>query len=350
MKTFGAAKNMIALILLAGLLTPAPSVAMAASTTYSGQAVAVKGTVAGLTVGPLADTGPISPSGEARDATVLEYPIAQLPDPMNGAFAAEVFHAAVVAGGNTSSAEASVASFALSVPGESIAATFLMARASATCNGRSATVTGSSEIVELTLNNQTIEVGTEANQTILLPDGLGKIVINEQRTGSSVSGNEGDITVNALHVTLAGGTDVVVASAHADIACAGTPPPCAKPDFVTGGGWITKPSGAHANFAVAGGWKNDKFWGHLTYIDHDSPAMKVKGTAVTGYDTIDDTSREITGDADIDGTAGSYVARVKDGGEPGRGVDRFDLTLSTLSTHYTAGGMLSGGNIQLHCR
>src|SRR5712691_5831913 len=150
MKTHRSAKTVIALVFLAGLLTPAPSVALAASTTFSGQATVVKGTVAGIAVGPLADTGPIRPSGEALEATVLVYPIGGgLPDPTDGALTAEVLHATVVAGGNSSSAEASVAEFALRAAGQSIAADFLMARASATCNGSTATIIGSSEIARL---------------------------------------------------------------------------------------------------------------------------------------------------------------------------------------------------------
>src|SRR5438552_18443084 len=47
-------------------------------------------------------------------------------------------------------------------------------------------------------------------------------------------------------------------------------------DFVTGGGFIIPdPStGAHGNFGVAGGCKNNgpnaPFWGHLEYLDHGS--------------------------------------------------------------------------------
>jgi hypothetical protein len=347
MKPHRAFSIAIGLVFFAGLLawTTGPTAAQAASTTFSGQATAVKGTVAGIPVGPLADTGPISPSGEAREATVLEYPISGVPDPTTGALTGEVLHAAVVAGGNSSSAEASVASFALRAAGQSIGAEFLMARASARCNGNSATVTGSSEIAGLTLNGQSVSVTGEANQTISLPL-LGQIVINEQTTGSSASADSGDVTVNALHVVLVGGTDLVVASAHADIACGGTPP-CARQDFVTGGGWITTRSGSRANFAVAGGFKNGAFWGHLTYIDHHSPAMKVKGAAVTAYVYTGENSRQIGGDADIDGGGGRYIADVMDGGEPGHGVDTFNLS---LSTGYAEGGLLGGGNIQLHCR
>ena len=114
---------------------------------------------------------------------------------------------------------------------------------------------------------------------------------------------------------------------------------------MTGGGWITQtPSGARANFAVAGGIKNGGFWGHLTYIDHGNPGMKVKGTGVTAYVVTGTTSRHIEGTTDAGAT---YTADVSDGGEPGRGVDTFVLK---LSNGYSAGGPIAGGNIKLHCK
>ena len=113
---------------------------------------------------------------------------------------------------------------------------------------------------------------------------------------------------------------------------------------MTGGGWITStPTGARANFAVAGG---DNGWGHLLYIDHGT-GPRVKGTGVTMYAVTGTTSRHIEGTAEIDGAPGTYSADVTDGGEPGRGVDSFQLA---LSNRYTAGGALEGGNIQLHCK
>ena len=137
--------------------------------------------------------------------------------------------------------------------------------------------------------------------------------------------------------------DVIIASAHADITCAG-PPPCSGSDFVTGGGWIPSPSGSKANFAVAGGIKNGAFWGHLEYIDHGN-GPRVKGTGVTAYTVTGATTRHIEGTADIDGMPGTYTADVTDADEPGRNSDTFSLT---LSTGYVASAFLSGGNIQLH--
>ena len=316
------------------------------ATTFSGQATVLKGQVEGIAVGPLADTGPVNASGGALDATLLGYPITGVPDATNGALSAEVFHAAVVAGGNTSHAEATVAQFALTAAGQQVGASFLSASADATCNGNSATVSGSAEIADLTVNGRTITVTGGVNQTITLPM-IGVIVINEQV--ASASGNHGQITVNALHVTLSDPvtgrtTDLVVASAHADIAC-GLSAACANQDFITGGGWITTDSGSRANFAVAAG--KTPGWGHLTYIDHGA-GLKVKGTGVTLYaPSLTPTSRHIEGNDEANGAPGTYRVDVADNGEPGS-ADTFGIGLSNGYTQVPR--TLGGGNFQLHCR
>jgi hypothetical protein len=80
---------------------------------------------------------------------------------------------------------------------------------------------------------------------------------------------------------------------------------CEPSDFVTGGGFIVFPNGAHGNFGVAGGCKNGAFFGHLEYVDHGStmvpttvpPPFRVHGTSVTGYFYVDSTTRDILGTA-----------------------------------------------------
>src|SRR6266581_6579882 len=251
------------------LLAPfgAHSVLASTSSTYSGQATVVNATVLGITT-VLSDTGPLPSSGDAREASLLE---ATVP----GLLTAEVLHASTIGQGHHSRAEASVANLNLTVGGHTIGAGILMARATAACEPGGPTVSGSSEIVDLFIDGQTIVVSGQPNQTITLPDG--KVVINEQT--SSNSGHTGDITVNALHVVVNGLADIVIAQAHADISCGQAVCTIGR-DFVTGGGWIVPPSGAKGTFGVAGGIKNGALWGHLTYIDHGSD-MKVKGTGVT---------------------------------------------------------------------
>jgi hypothetical protein len=328
------------LMLFAVLLWPMSSIATAASssTAFSGRATVVSANAPVVGTVVLSDTGALPSSGGSQEASLLN---ASVP----GLLTAETLHAATVGQGDRSRSEASVASLTLTPAGHTITADFLMSRAMAICTNGAASASGSSELVALVIDNQSVVVSGAPNQTVKLPDGTGQVVINEQK-----SARPGDITVNALHVTVttpAGATDVVIASAHADITC---PPPgqisCTGGDFVTGGGWIPSSSsaGAKDTLAVAGGIKQGGFWGHLQYIDH-ATGMKVRGTGVTAYVITGATSRHIDGTAEIDGMPGTYQVDVADNGEPGRGVDRFAIT---LSNGYTATGTLGGGNIQLH--
>src|SRR5262249_28679306 len=228
---------------------------------FSGQATVVRATVLGTPI-VLSDTGPLPSSGGALEASLLTASV--------DGITVEVAHAATIGQGDRSRSEASVANLSLALPGNNtVAADFLMARATAVCGPGGASTSGSSEIVGLVVNGQAITVSGQPNQTITTPDNLVTVIINEQ-----TSSRAGDITVNALHVIVTTPTpidpvvaDVVVSSAHADVTCHGNPS-CTGGDFVTGGGWITLPSGAKGTFGVAGGIKNGSFWGHLTYIDH----------------------------------------------------------------------------------
>jgi hypothetical protein len=348
-------KRMLLLSLAASLLTscerptgpathdpPDFSSTAATSTTFSGDATVLRVRALGLEEIVVGRTS-LSESGGAEKSSVLSVSREET----NGLLSAEVVHAAVVGQGNSSHAEAFVASVSLTVANITIEAGLLRSRAKATCDGAGqASASGSSELAELVINGSAITVSGEPNQTENLP-GL-KVVINEQ--SGSAEGDRADITVNALHVTAFDPmskqelADVVISSAHADISCAA----CTEPvgDFVTGGGWITgTPSKARANFAVAGGVKHGELWGHLTYIDH-GPRFKVKGTSVMSYGVFG-AIRRITGMAEVDGVGDiGYTVDVTDAGEPGR-----DDTFSIILTNgYKASGKLAGGNIQLHAK
>src|SRR5213593_45894 len=342
--------------LLVGLLCSLPTsnqhaqiiMGSTAATGFQGQAAAVSGISAGSSVA-VADTGALALSGGALEAAALETSLA-------GGLSAGVSHAAVIAGGNAASAEAAVANVSLTAAGflsgtTTITADFVMSRVAAVCAAVGATVSGQAQIQALVINGQAVAVTGTANQIVFLSDG-GFVIFNEQSAGA------GGITVNALHVIDAiAGVNVVFGSSTIRVFCGFvTSPPPAPSDappcgFVTGGGWITgTPSGAKANFGVAGGFKNDAFWGHLNYIDHGT-GMHVKHTAVTGYaiDPNDPDCRILDYDVTIDGQPGTARVRVCDKGEPGRN----DIFQIQLSSGYFAGGDLGGvhpggGNIQLH--
>ena len=323
---------------------PAFASTAASSTTFSGDATVLRATVLGLSI-VMGEAGPVPEAGGAEEFSLLSVSR----DQTGGLLSAEAVHATVVAQGNSSSAEASVASASLTVAGNTVQAELLRSQAQATCDGTGqASVGGSSEVAGLVIGGQPITVTGEPNQRVDLP-GL-SVVINEE--SGSANGNRGDITVNALHVTAFNPmsretlADVIISSSHADITCAGCPAPVG--DFVTGGGWITgTPTGARANFAAAGGIKNGGLWGHLAYIDHGSNGVKVKGTSVTSYEIMGPTWRRIKGMAEVDGAGDiGYTVDVTDAGEPGRD-DMFSIT---LSNGYSASGKLAGGNIQLHAK
>ncbi len=317
------------------------------STTFQGEAVAVAGTAAGGFVS-VSDTGPLAASGGAQEAAALELSV-------GGGLSLGASHATIIGGANATSGEALAANVNFvggSVFGTAttIVADFVMARAAAICASGTVTISAQSELDGLIIDGQAITVTGAADQFVFLSDG-GFVIINEQSAGF------GTITVNALHIyDLMAGVNVVIGSTTVGITCSSVPPPTTPPPpqpcgFVTGGGWITgTPSGAKANFGVAGGIKNGAFWGHLNYIDHGT-GMHVKATAVTNYqvDPTDANCRLIDYDVTIDGQAGIAHVRVCDNGEPGRN----DIFQIQLSNGYSAGGDLGGthpggGNIQLH--
>lgn len=298
---------------------------------YRGSACVSDATVLGVN-NKVSHTGSLPPEGGAREASLLT-------ESLPGLLSCEVLHAATVGQGDRVSSEASAGNVVLLCGLNTIQVRMVMARAVAACNQEPA---ASCEIVGLVVNGIPIDVSSQPNTTVPLLNGC--IVVNEQvRSGSN------DITVNALRVTVTGVADVIVASASAGITCEGQPPCGECGDFVTGGGWITTQSGAHGNFGVAGGIRNGEFWGHLNYIDHGPSGPHVKGTGVTGYFIIDETTRRIEGTCEIDGVGGyTYRVVVSDNGEPSTN-DWFQIE---LSNGYWAGGLLQGGNIQLHkpCR
>ena len=143
-------------------------------------------------------------------------------------------------------------------------------------------------------------------------------------------------------------------------------------DFLTGGGFIVRDSGAKANFGIGGscrpGGDGHGLWGHLEYIDHGT-GLNVHWLTITAYVDGGDTSsdpktHQPTGTRIICGTARTnqfgdvdWAVKAKDVGEPGVD-DEFVIQLThgfatvyttRFDSNHTLGGTGSGGgNIQLH--
>jgi hypothetical protein len=246
---------------------------------YSGEAAAFRATVLGVH-DSIADSGSLSASGRARQASTLSF---ELPGVATG----ETAHATVIGHGNSTESEAAMANFRLTVGADVIGANFLMARVVARFTSTGVSVGMDPTIIGLHVNGQPVTVTTQPNFTIPLPDG--KIVINEQAKSSTQT--SGKISAAAMHVVINGVTDILVGSASAGISCLAQPPCNGDDDFVTGSGFITGTlTGAKANFGVAGGvQENGDLFGHLEYIDHGGSGVKVHGTSVTHYAVLSTT-------------------------------------------------------------
>jgi len=186
-------------VLVTGLLAwPAASVAQ----TAVGGASAVQTSILGLFGGTstvLADTGTLGDASDARDASLVT---GSVPSLLSG----EVLSASTIGAPDQVASEASLANLGLTIGGTGISADFVMSEVSALLG---ALGSGTSLIDNLSINGVPIAVTGQPNQGIWIPGG--QVVINEQTV------SPGATTVNALHATVFGVADVVIASATAGI-------------------------------------------------------------------------------------------------------------------------------------
>jgi hypothetical protein len=192
---------------LGGLLPPPPTPIpiptlpppTSSTSTVTGAASAVSATLLGITTA-LGSTGTLSGVNDSRDASMV---IGSLPVGLAG----ETLSASAISWTDQVASEASLANLNMSVAGIGVTADFVMAQASQVLG---AAGSGSSTISNLAINGVPINVTGAPNQTVAIPGGL--VTINEQSISST-----GTAVVNAVHVSVAGVADVVIASATAGI-------------------------------------------------------------------------------------------------------------------------------------
>jgi hypothetical protein len=175
-----------------------------AATAYSGQARPLSVTAFGASVS-IGDTGALPSSGGSQSAALLDLNAL-------GFATVGVLKGTTSGSGDTATSTASLAS--VSVPIVGLSADLVKSTSTATCNGTTPTTSGSSDLVNVTLLGLPITAPVP-NLKIVAPGGI-SVILNEQT--SSVSGNHGSMTVNAIHVT-GPGIDIVVSSAESDITC-----------------------------------------------------------------------------------------------------------------------------------
>ncbi len=187
---------------LGGLPLPSPTPTVGAST-VTGQASAAQVVLLGL-LGTVTST---SLASTGISSTNAESDVGQDTGSVMSLLGAEVLNAATYSYPDQVDSAASLANLGLTVAGISIYADSVVAEASQVLG-----VAGSdsSYITNLTINGVPVNVTGDPNQTIWIPGG--QVVLNEQTISST-----GTAVVNAIHVTVNGVADVVIASATAGI-------------------------------------------------------------------------------------------------------------------------------------
>ncbi len=187
--------------------------------TFSGRAFVVQVKLLGGINITLVDTGPLPSTGGSLSKSLADLDLLGI--------TAKLLSATTSGGGKLATSSAELADLNISLPllGGLLDASALVVQADskAECVNRKPKVSGSSVVADLVVLGKPITVTGEPNQTIDVL-GLAKVVINEQK--ASVVGQKGDITVNAVHITVADLpalpplADIIVSSAHSDITCA----------------------------------------------------------------------------------------------------------------------------------
>jgi hypothetical protein len=178
--------------------------ATAAPTSYSGRARPLSFSALGAAAS-IGDTGPLPASGGSQSASLTNINLL-------GLASVGLLQGTTSGTGDQSTSSASLVSVSLPIVGLTV--DIVKSQTTAQCSGTTPSVSGSAQLVNLAVLGMPITVSMP-NIALTVPGGF-SVMLNEQK--SSVSGTQGSIIVNAIHVT-GPGIDLVVASAESDITC-----------------------------------------------------------------------------------------------------------------------------------
>jgi hypothetical protein len=180
------------------------STASAQATSYSGHARPLSVSAFGLAAS-VGDTGPLPASGGSQAAALTNLNVL-------GLVSVGLLQGTTSGSGDEATSQASLVSVSVA---SLLTADVIKSQTTATCNGTTPSVSGSSDLVNVTVLGLPV-AAPMPNVSLVVPGGI-SVVLNEQIR--STSGSQGSITVNAVHVT-GPGIDIVIASAESDINCA----------------------------------------------------------------------------------------------------------------------------------
>src|SRR5258708_5613810 len=185
-------------------LSPIASLAQA-TTTFSGEAVALRASAVGISLA-LSDTGALPSSGGNLSTSLASLNVL-------GLASADALKSTTSGSGTSSQSQSSVAN--LSLLGGLVAADAVKSNSSATCSGAQASVTGNAEVVGLVAAGQFVLVSSP-NPTSSAPGGISPAAPQPTRSPTRKTAS---IPVIALHLTVPR-IHIVAASAQARITCA----------------------------------------------------------------------------------------------------------------------------------
>jgi hypothetical protein len=314
--------------------------------TYGGQATGASVTVTATGTTIRANSGSLSIAGGEADAALS---VGNIPGSATGGvatLAASALSSVVIGTGSTTKAHALLGAVALAVSGNQVNSDFVMARSNADCGP---TVSGTSDVVNLVINGQSITVTGAPNQTVALSNG--SVTINEQV--QTIGATSGELTVNALHVRTNDAVtgqpvaDVALGTADAKIDCADGSSPGEA--WVSGGGWIVGSTGGKATFGFVAGPGGTPTRGHFTLQDQSTNQTVFGAVIDSGTMCIGQGQSNFSGhDANSSST---FNITVTDNGEPGAGRDTLQVIAATDTngvTYANTNQVLQAGNIQAH--
>jgi hypothetical protein len=203
--------------LLVGLLSGWQGAAAAAGpVTYSGRATVINATATVVLLQPkvvIGDTGELEPFGTARETAAANVTV-----PFPIMVQVGTISASTVGSRAVSTSSAAVQTVLVKVFGLSITADAVDANTSAKCHGLlPVSTSGTSDVTNLRINGQLINLAVQPNVTITIPIPLvGSVTLNEVR---KVDANT--IAVNAIHVVGSAlglaGADIVIGHAESGI-------------------------------------------------------------------------------------------------------------------------------------
>jgi hypothetical protein len=205
MNTLGVHRLAVAVGVLVALEGSAGSAG--AATSYSGRAYGAQVRLVNPNPNVLffSDTGQLSPAGGSLSATLLTILL-------GNTLSSHTITASCSGSGGTANSSASQENVVVfgGQPAQ-VTASVVASQAHADCAG----VSGSSVVASLTFGGQAVTVTGQPNQTVTLL-GIATLIINEQ----VVPPGARDITVNALHLIVGAGEEVILSSSHSDVGCA----------------------------------------------------------------------------------------------------------------------------------